>query len=142
MIKGSDLSSHFLPSVASPSLVTSNKLVSNMSIYFSPQHTQSAGNYAIQPQQLISVDTNTLHLPPPNKESSDHHGCFACRWRKKRCKPIPGQACSDCARFNIGCVGAGLERPTVRSSLHRYTYSTFASQLTTSFFFSFFFFSV
>lgn len=81
----------------------SHKLASNMSTYLSPQ-IPGAMNYA----ELA------LGSPPPSKEPY-HEGCFPCRWRKKKCKFIPlDQVCVDCDRFNIRCIGAGLEKPTVR----------------------------
>jgi len=62
------------------------------------------------------------HVLSSNKEAAEHDGCFACRWRKKRCRhgqyglPSPDSPCTDCKRFHILCFGAGQERPTVRTS--------------------------
>lgn len=50
----------------------------------------------------------------PTRPERDPDGCFACRYRKKRCQKTAQNACVDCTKFGIFCEGMGQARPSVR----------------------------
>ena len=89
-----------------------------------PQFTlHSVTNHAVAHMGLEpTLDPQMLSNAPQRalpRKGSGVEGCFPCRWRKKKCKPVnrhapsPTHPCSDCARFHIRCEGGGLERPAV-----------------------------
>ncbi|KAF9508776.1 hypothetical protein BS47DRAFT_205357 [Hydnum rufescens UP504] len=78
--------------------------------YFKAEFPYDPYIYTCAPysHHIFTVSNMTPGIPP----QSDRSGCWLCRFRRKRCIPNPGGRCVDCFKFNMDCIGQGIDRPS------------------------------